>query len=181
MRLCIDKGREAFIYLYGRRMLMKKNGADISSFIAIKSIENGVVTYANNRLARVLKVNSLNLALLDRDEQKIKINQFASILASIQWNCSIIKLERPMNLSSQIEKQKELLKTQHKKFREGNMKEDGYNNRLKQVNFEKRRLEYFNDEAHILTNEFYFIVYGRDPEEFRFLFDDIFNRFAQIK
>ena len=160
---------------------MKKNGADISSFIAIKSIENGVVTYANNRLARVLKVNSLNLALLDRDEQKIKINQFASILASIQWNCSIIKLERPMNLSSQIEKQKELLKTQHKKFREGNMNEDGYNNRLKQVNFEKRRLEYFNDEANIMTNEFYFLVYGNDPEEFKFLYDDIYSKFSQLK
>ena len=86
---------------------MKKKGADISCFIAIKSIENGVITYNNGRLAKVLKVNSLNLALLDREEQKIKISQFASILASIQWNCSIIKLERPMDLSSQIEKQKE--------------------------------------------------------------------------
>ena len=61
------------------------------------------------------------------------------------------------------------------------MNEEGYNNRLKQVNFEKRRLEYFNDEANILSNEFYFIVYGRDPEEFRFAFDDIYTRFNQIK
>ena len=160
---------------------MKKKGADISAFIAIKSIEDGVVTYHNNMLARVMKVNSLNLMLLDREEQKIKINQFASVLASIQWDCSIVKLERPMDLRPQIEKQKELLKVQHKKFRDGNMNEDGYNNRLKQVNFEKRRLEYFNDEANILSNEFYFIVYGRDPEEFKFQYDDIFGRFAQVK
>ena len=86
-----------------------------------------------------------------------------------------------MDLSHQIDNQKELLKVQHKKFREGNMNEDGYNNRLKQVNFEKRRLEYFNDEANILTNEFYFLVYGNDKEEFRLLYDDIFSRFAQIK
>ena len=160
---------------------MKKKGADISSFIAIKSIENGVVTYANNRLARVLKINSLNLALLDKDEQRIKINQFASILASIQWDCTIIKLERPVDLTSQIDKQKELLKVQHRKFREGNMNEDGYNNRLKQVNFEKRRLEYFNDEAKILSNEFYFLVYGNNPEDFKFLYDDIYSRFSQLK
>ena len=160
---------------------MGKKGADISNFIAIKSIEDGLVTYVNNRLARVIKINSLNLMLLDREEQKIKINQFASILASVQWDCSIIKLERPMDLSHQIDNQKELLKVQHKKFREGNMNEDGYNNRLKQVNYEKRRLEYFNDEANILTNEFYFLVYGNDKEEFRLLYDDIFSRFAQIK
>lgn len=160
---------------------MKKRGADISAFIAVKSIENGLVTYQNNMLARVIKVNSLNLVLLDKEEQKIKINQFASVLASIQWDCTIVKLERPMDLSSQIDKQKELLKVQHRKFREGNMNEEGYNNRLKQVNFEKRRLEYFNDEAHILSNEFYFIIYGRDPEEFKFLYDDIFTRLSQIK
>ena len=127
---------------------MKKRGADISSFIAIKSIKDGVITYQNNMLARVFRVNSLNLSLLDREEQKIKINQFASILSSIQWDCSIVKLERPMDLTPQIDRQKELLKLQHKKFREGNMNEDGYNNRLKQVNFEKRRLEYFNDSFH---------------------------------
>lgn len=160
---------------------MKKKGADISKFIAVKSIENGVVTYANNMLARVLKINSLNLALLDPDEQKIKINQFASILASIQWDCTIVKLERPMDLAPQIDKQKELLKVQHRKFRDGNMNEDGYNNRLKQVNFEKRRLEYFNDEAKILTNEFYFIAYGNNPEEFRLLYEEMLNRFSQLK
>ena len=160
---------------------MRKKGADISKFIAIKSISNGIVTYVNNMLARVIKINSLNLILLDKDEQKVKINQFASILASIQWDCSIVKLERPMDLKPQIEKQKELLKVQHRKFREGNMNEDGYNNRLKQVNFEKRRLEYFNDEANILSNEFYFIVYGKDPEEFRLMYDDIFSRFSQLK
>jgi len=160
---------------------MKKKGADISTFIAIKSIKNGVITYQNNMLARVIKVNSLNLMLLDREEQKIKINQFASVLASIQWDCTIVKLERPMDLRPQIEKQKELLKIQHRKFRDGNMNEDGYNNRLKQVNYEKRRLEYFNDEAHILSNEFYFIMYGRDPEEFRLQYDDVFSRFAQVK
>ena len=160
---------------------MGKRGADISAFIAIDYVRDGVIKYQNHMLARVIKLNSLNLMLLDSEEQKMKINQFASILASIQWDCSIVKLERPMDLTPQIERQKELLKLQHKKFREGNMNEDGYNNRLKQVNFEKRRLEYFNDEANILTNEFYFIVYGKDPEEFRMSYDDIFSRFAQIK
>ena len=160
---------------------MEKKGADISKFIAIKSIEDGIVTYANGLMAKVMKINSLNLLLLDKDEQKVKINQFASILASVQWDCSIVKLERPMDLSTQIERQKELLKIQHRKYREGNMTEDGYNNRLKQVNFEKRRLEYFNDEANILTNEFYFIVYGKNPEEFRLSCDEIFSRFSQLK
>ena len=68
---------------------MAKKGADISKFIAIKSIEDGTVTYANGLLAKVMKINSLNLLLLDKDEQKVKINQFASILASVQWDCSI--------------------------------------------------------------------------------------------
>ena len=40
---------------------MGKKGADISNFIAVKSIEDGLITYVNNRLAKVIKINSLNL------------------------------------------------------------------------------------------------------------------------
>ena len=81
---------------------MKKRGADISNFIGVKSINNGLVTYQNNMLAKVVKVSSLNLVLLDKEEQKQKIHQFSSVLSSIQWDCTIVKLERPMDLSSQI-------------------------------------------------------------------------------
>jgi len=160
---------------------MFKNGANISHFSAIESIEDGVVTYKNKLIAAVIKVDSLNLALLDPDEQKIKVNQLATVLRGFRWDCSIVKLERPVDLSTQINAQTELLKVQHRKFKDANMDESGYQNRLKQVNFEKRRLEYFNDESKVFSNEFYFITYGKDLEEMKMAYDDAFSRFAQMK
>ena len=160
---------------------MFKKGADISHFIAIEKIEDGIVTYKNKLISAVIKIDSLNLALLDVEEQKIKVNQFASILRGFRWDCSVVKLERPVDLTKQIDAQSELLKVQHKKFKDGNMDEQGYQNRLKQVNFEKRRLEYFNDEAKVFANEFYVILYGKDLEEMKLAYDDAFSRFAQIK
>ena len=160
---------------------MFKKGADISHFIAIESIEDGIVTYSNRLIAAVIKLDSLNLSLLDHEEQKIKVNQFASVLRGFRWDCSIVKLERPVDLSKQIAAQNELLKVQHRKFKDGNMDEQGYQNRLKQVNFEKRRLEYFSDESKVFANKFYFIVYGKDLEEMRMGYDDAFARFNLIK
>ena len=160
---------------------MGKKGADISHFIAIDNIEDGIVTYKNRLVSSVIKLDSLNLGLLDREEQKIKINQFASVLRSFRWDCTIVKLERPVDLTNQIAAQAELLKVQHRKFKDGNMDELGYQNRLKQVNHEKRRLEYFTDEAKIFANEFYFIMYGKDLEEMKMAYDDAFARFNLIK
>ena len=60
--------------------------------------------------AGLIKLGSLNLTLLDEEEQKNKINQLSNIFSSIQWDCSIIKLERPMDLSVHLEKQNRMLK-----------------------------------------------------------------------
>ena len=160
---------------------MGKKGADMLHFTAIEKIEDGIVTYSNKLISSVIKLDSLNLALLDPEEQKIKINQFASVLRGFRWDCSVVKLERPLDLTKQIDAQAELLKVQHKKFKDGNMDETGYQNRLKQVNFEKRRLEFFNDEAKVFANEFYFIMYGKDLEEMKMAYDDAFSKFNVIK
>ena len=160
---------------------MAKRGADILHFNAIESIEDGIVTYKNKLIASVIKLDSLNLSLLDPEERKIKINQFASVLRGYRWDVTIVKLERPVDLSSQIEAQGELLKVQHRKFKDANMDEVGYQNRLKQVNFEKRRLEFFSDESKVFANEFYFIMYGRDLEEMRMANDDAYSKFYQLK
>ena len=85
-------------------------------FTAIESIEDGIVTYSNKLIASVISLDSLNLGLLDPEEQKIKINQFATILRGFRWDCTIVKLERPVDLTSQIAAQAELLKVQHRKF-----------------------------------------------------------------
>ena len=169
------------LYFVCKGVLNLRKGADIQNFNAIISIEDGLVTYVNKLVAKVIKLDSLNLSLLDYEEQKIKVNQLATVLRGYRWNCSIVKLERPVDLTKQINQQAELLKVQHRKFKDGNMDETGYQNRLKQVNFEKRRLEYFSDESKVFANEFYFIMYGKDLEELRMAFDDSMARFRQIK
>ena len=88
----------------------KRKGIDISGFVQIRSVRDGIITYDNNISAALMKVGSLNLALLDEEEQKIKINQFSNVLSLIQGDCSIVKLERPMELTGYIENQQETLR-----------------------------------------------------------------------
>lgn len=164
-----------------KKKAKKRRGIDVSCFIQIKSIQDGIITYENNMNAALMKIGSLNLTLLDSDEQKLKINQFSNILSSVLWDCSIIKLERPMDLSYHLDKQKDMLKLQHKKYKDREMSEEGYNQRLKQVNYEKTLLIDYSKTTPVLTNEFYFLMYGKSLEDLIYSYNNIFERFQQIK
>lgn len=159
----------------------KRKGIDISGFVQIRSVRDGIITYDNNISAVLMKVGSLNLALLDEEEQKIKINQFSNVLSLIQGDCSIVKLERPMELTGYIENQQENLKIQHRKFKNGEMSEKGYNERLKQVNYEKNLLTQYSESTPVLTNEFYLIIYGRSVEELVYAYNNTFEKLLHIK
>ena len=164
-----------------KRKKKNKRGSNINDFLKIRSIDNGIIKYENNMYAVVMRLGSLNLTLLDSEEQKVKINQFSSILSSLQWDCSIIKVERPMDLSGYIKKQKDLLKKQHVKYKEKEMNEEGYNQRLKQINLEKNLLTDYSENTPVLTNEFYIMMYGNSIEDLIYSYNNSFERFEQIK
>lgn len=155
--------------------------ADILNFLPIKSIEDGVITYSTNTYGMVFKVGSVNLAYLSIEEQGFKISQLSNLLKGITNNCSIIKLERPVDVTSSIKKQENLLKVQHRKYESKDMNEIGYNNRVKQVMYEKLLLEEYEGNNPMMANEFYFVIYGNNKEELKYTYESSFMGFRQLK
>ena len=93
-----------------------RKGGNILDFMPIKKIENGVITYVTNKISKVIKVGSLNLAYLSIEDQRSKIRQMTAALKLIKNDCSIVKVERPLDLTEAISKQERLYKLQDEKF-----------------------------------------------------------------
>ncbi len=161
---------------------MAKNlNADILSFLPISSIEKGLITYTTNTYAKIMQVGSINLAFLSLEEQNFKINQLANMFRGVSGSCSIVKLERPVDVSISIKKQDRLLETQHVKYANKDMTESGYDNRLQQVMYEKLMLAEYQGLNPIMNNEFYFIIYGTNIDELNHTYENSLMTFRQLK
>ena len=86
-----------------------RKGGDILDFFPIKSIENGLITFTNGKYGKVIKVGSLNISYLSTEEQHSKMRQLANVFNLINADCSILKLERKLDLTSALNKQERLL------------------------------------------------------------------------
>ena len=104
-----------------------RKGGNVLDFLPIKKIENGVVTYTTNKISKIMKVGCINLAYLSLDDQRSKIRQMTNALNLIKNDCSIVKLERPLDLTNAILKQERLYSLQDDKFANNDMSEEGYN------------------------------------------------------
>ena len=155
--------------------------ADISAFFPFKEIQDGVITYTTNYFAKVIKVGSVNLAYLSVEEQTIKISQLASLLRAIDLRCSIVKLERPVDVTDAMDKQNKLTKLQKMKFERKDMNENGYNQRLNQVDYEKETLLSYETSNPMFHNEFYLVIYGNNLEELEHVYENAFSKFQQLK
>ena len=115
-------------------------------FLQLDQIRNGVVILKNKSLRGVLMVSSVNLALKSTEEQKAIINQFQSLLNSLDFSCQIIVQSRKVNLTGYIDMIKEWEKNQ--------------DNDLLQHQTESYRkfIQDFIKEESILTKKFFVVV-----------------------
>ena len=153
-----------------------RKGGNILEFLPIKKIEDGVVTYITNKISRVIKVGCLNLAYLSDDDQRIKIRQMTNAFNLIKGDCSIVKLERPLDLTTAIDKQQRLYALQDDKFLNNDMTEDGYDNRKRQVEYEWATMSAYQKEYPVMVKEFYLVLYGTNLEDLNFVYDSVFER-----
>ena len=154
----------------------RRKGGNILEFLPVKSIENGVVTYTTNKISKVIKVGCLNLAYLSLEEQRSKIRQMTMALNLIKNDCSIVKLERPLDLTEAISKQERLYTLQDEKFQKNDMNEEGYKNRKAQVDFEWQTLKTYQNDYPVMIKEFYMIIYGNNLEDLNFVYESVFEK-----
>jgi type IV secretory pathway VirB4 component len=115
-------------------------------FLEIDQIREGVVILKNKSLRGILMVSSLNFALLSEEEQNALIYQFQSFLNSLDFSCQIIVQSRKLNITSYIDKIKELEEKQENELLA--IQTRGY----------REFVESLVKEATIMTKNFYVVV-----------------------
>jgi hypothetical protein len=141
-----------------------RKGGDILDFFPIKSIENGLVTFTNGKYGKVLKVGSLNISYLSVDEQISKMRQLAGVFNTISADCSILKLERKLDLTTSLNKQVGMGELLEKKYANNEMTQKGYEQRKKQIQYEYELIHSYNNDYPVMVKNFYIIIYHSSKE-----------------
>jgi len=95
-------------------------------FLEIEQVREGIIILKNKSMKGILMVSSLNFALKSEDEQNALLYQFQSFLNALDFSCQIVVQSRRLNITSYLEKLKELeenqkielLKMQTREYRE---------------------------------------------------------------
>ena len=153
-----------------------RSGGNILDFFPVKKIEDGVVTYTTNKISKIIKLGCINLAYLSIEDQRSKIRQMTNALNLIKNDCSIVKLERPLDLSEAIAKQERLYSLQDTKFANHDMNEEGYKNRKDQVDYEWQTLKSYQEDYPVMIKEFYLVIYGTNLEDLNFVYNGVFEK-----
>ena len=82
------------------------------NFLEIEQVREGVLVLKNKSLRGVLMVSSLNLALKSEEEQNAIVYQYQNFLNSLDFSCQILVQSRRLNITSYLEKLKELERAQ---------------------------------------------------------------------
>ncbi len=115
-------------------------------FLPIKEIRDGVVILKNGGLRSIIAVSSVNLELKSQEEQDATIYQFQNFLNSLDFACQISLQSRKLNITSYLDKMKEIEKKEKKEL-------------LKiQVSEYIKFIEKIMDQGTIMTKNFFLTV-----------------------
>jgi len=141
-----------------------RKGGDILDFFPIKSIEKGLVTFTNGKYGKVIRVGSLNISYLSSDEQYSKMRQLANVFNTINADCSIIKLERKLDLTASLNKQTGMADLLERKYADKEMTDKGYEQRKRQIQYEYDLIHSYNNDYPVMVKNFYLIIYHSSKE-----------------
>jgi hypothetical protein len=132
-------------------------------FVEISEVRDSTLVLREGQMRAVLAVSSANFALKSVQEQEQIIGSFQGVLNSLEYPIQILVQSRKLDLTTYIEKLKQL--------------EDNQTNDLLRIKMQEY-IEYIKQmlqEVNIMNKEFYVIV-GYEPVK---LTDGIFGRFMR--
>ena len=153
-----------------------RKGGDIFDFFPVKSIEKGLITFTNGKYGKVIRVGSLNISYLSVDEQHSKMRQLANVFNLINADCSIIKLERKLDLTQSLSKQSGMFDLLETKYANSEMSEKGYEQRKQQIQYEYDLIHSYNNEYPVMIKSFYVIIYHYSKEALQGATDDALEK-----
>lgn len=170
----------------------KYTQAQISDLYNFKN-ENGVVELYGN-YAGVLEIAPIEFLLYSQQKQENVISKFAFALRYISKG-SIVKIERPIDYGSYIERYKKRYKeiTQEKNsyieklkaalgnaYNEDELNLAEFNSRLQIIQENIKFLEFANTEKKINTEVFYFVFYDKDKTSLENIINDTSEKFSGL-
>ena len=158
-----------------------RKGGDILDFLPIRSIENGLITFVNGKYGKVIKVGSLNISYLSHDEQMSKMRQLANAFNSVSTDCTILKLERKLDLTSSIDKQAGMFGLLERKHDDKEMSDAGYEQRKNQIQYEYDLIQAYNTDYPVMIKTFYIILYHAGKDTVLGAVDDMYEKLAIAK
>ena len=158
-----------------------RKGGDILDFLPVRSIENGLITFVNGKYGKVIRVGSLNISYLSLDEQYSKMRQLASVFNSVSTDCTILKLERKLDLTNSLDKQVGMFDLLEKKYENKEMTEAGYEQRKNQIQYEYNTINAYNTDYPVMIKTFYVILYHSSKETVLGATEDAYEKLAITK
>ncbi|MDD4623786.1 MAG: ATP-binding protein [Bacilli bacterium] len=130
-------------------MKNKKENKTVLEWLPFKEVWNNYSYLEDGSIIGAIKVNCLNLHLMYDEEQAIKIEQFKKVLLGMDYPVKILSIDKPIDLSNNIESLKSLMKLESNKIKKELLNED--------INFAEK----ISNENFVFNRDFY-IVIGND-------------------
>jgi hypothetical protein len=88
------------------------NKSSTQSILEFSQIKNGVIVMKDKSFRSIVMVSSTNFALKSEEEQNAILSQFQNFLNSLDFTCQILIQSRKINITSYLDKFKELEKNE---------------------------------------------------------------------
>lgn len=89
---------DAESYPMGKNIYMKSAQSSTQSFTEIQEVIDDVVVFKDNTACTILKLSSVNFALLATEEQDAKVFAYAALLNSLSFPIQILIRSRPIQI-----------------------------------------------------------------------------------
>ena len=126
----------------------KEKKKTVLEWIPFKEVWNNYCYLENGDILGAIKVNCLNLHLMYEEEQTIKIDQFRKVLLGMDYQIKILSIDKPIDLTSNLETLNTILKAETNIAKSNLLKEDiEFAENISNQNF------IYNRDFYIVINE----------------------------
>lgn len=135
-----------------KRKTKKENGTVID-WLPFKEVWNNFCYLENGNIIGAIKVNCLNLHLMNIEEKEIKVEQFKKVLLGMDYPIKILSIDNPIDLTNNIDALKSIKKSEIDNNKNNLLEED--------INF----AENIFSQNFIFNREFYIIIGNQIDDE----------------
>jgi len=138
---------------------------DTNELLQFQSIENNQVVYKDKTKMSVLQIKPFEFGLLSKEKQDFIIDGAMTNIfnfLSVGQIAEIVKLDKPLNLDNQLEKEAQRIKDIVELYEQGNLTQEEYRARINIIEDRGNTIEQRAGDVNNTYSAFYFVIYDKD-------------------